>query len=397
MPARRMLPMIRWSEFGPSLVRPMRYAASRAIARRDYTLSSVALEKEILLTATKIHALAPFSKSEQFPRVLDTSNFTAREIVAEHLLRKEVDLFPLVRYRFADVALIKGSLFIDDKIRLELRSTYHKRGTLERLSIGMGKVEREAFGVLASGVAGSSWFGHWLEDELPLLMAVNQIGPTVSHARLLYGHEPSYLRKLGLEPPRQFDAAVFDDFVIVDEFGQNADKVKRFAQMRKQLKAEAGGSGRIYLRRGKTGALRQLEREDDLIDKLLNEGFSIVDIEHASLDELARTCAGASIIIGIEGSHLAHALFLAPEACLFVILNPPYQVHTTVADLAPFMGLHAAMFVCESCANSTTSFKLNVNELLSFIDDAADFALQRRGPATAFLGALLEAEPINWG
>jgi hypothetical protein len=80
---------------------------------------------------------------------------------------------------------------------------------------------------------------------------------------------------------------------------------------------------------------------------------------------------------------------MAADHASIVILNPPYQTHTTVADLAPFFRLSSAMFVCTPENESGTKFTANVDEVLAFIEDAEHFAKGRISTTDAFLAEIL--------
>ena len=69
-----------------------------------------------------------------------------------------------------------------------------------------------------------------------------------------------------------------------------------------------------------------------------------------------------------------------------IILNPPDRTLTVLADLAPFFGLSAAMFVGEPREGG--AFVVNEEELLSFIDAAVADHARRRPELTKFLEAV---------
>jgi capsular polysaccharide biosynthesis protein len=122
---------------------------------------------------------------------------------------------------------------------------------------------------------------------------------------------------------------------------------------------------------------------------LVAEGYGVVELESCTFDELHHACRQARVIVGIEGSHLAHALFMAADHACIVILNPPYQTHTTVADLASFCRLSSAMFICTPENETGTKFTVNIDEVLAFIEDAEHFATQRVPTTDAFLAEML--------
>ena len=92
------------------------------------------------------------------------------------------------------------------------------------------------------------------------------------------------------------------------------------------------------------------------------------------------------MVVGVGGSHLAHALYAMADFGTVVILNPPERAYPTIADLAPFCKLHAGMFICTP--NDDGSFSADVEELFGFIDDALDDGQSLRGGLERFLESL---------
>ena len=120
--------------------------------------------------------------------------------------------------------------------------------------------------------------------------------------------------------------------------------------------------------RGGTGDRRRLVNEEELAERLAKHGFVTVRLAGATADELIRTVRGAAILVSVEGSNLAHGLYLLRHGGSMVILNPPYRVHTTVGDIGVFCGLRSGMFICEPDGESRTDFRADPDEVLRFID-----------------------------
>ena len=323
--------------YARALLQPPLYYFMRLLGGARKPLYESADATEVIYGGGKIGCLPFFFRPDHLSRIRDSVAHKAEEIIGDHFHRKYVDLYPLRICRFSDAWLINGSMYLRGASRMELRTIYSKRSWIDDKSlVPAWPIAELPNAVLGSGVAGSSWFGHWLEDELPLQMLARKYGPVISHVRSLYAHELPYLEKLGLDPPRHLRSAHFELLTVVDEFAQNPDKVSRYLTIRRLLSTGHRKYERVYLRRGRTGTLREIQNEEQLHARLMAEGYGVVDLEHCSFTEMHEACRQARIIVGIEGSHLAHALFMAADHACVVILNPPCQTHTTVADLAPF-------------------------------------------------------------
>jgi hypothetical protein len=378
--------------YAQALYRPSLYYLTRILDRKRRPLHECADATELICQGRKIRAFRFFFRSTHLDRIRDSTILKAEEIVRSHFHREYFDLYPLRICRFSDAWLINGSVFLHKASRIELRSAYGERSWTEDKSLfPTWPVAEVSEAVLGSGLAGSTWFGHWLEDELPLQMLATKCGPVISHARPLYIHELPYLEKLGLNPPMHLRSAHFKSLVVIDEFGQNPDKVRRFLDMRKLLSLGERKHERLYIRRGTTGTSREILNEARLHSRLVAEGYGVIDLEYCTFKEMHEACRQARIIVGIEGSHLAHALFMAADHACLVILNPPAQTHTTIADLAPFCGLYSAMYVCMPENERGTLYTADIDEVLKFIDDAEYSGRQHTSMIDAFIADVFAA------
>jgi Glycosyltransferase 61 len=317
-----------------------------------------------------VRTVKPFFLDAHLTRIRDTRHYTVREIVEEQLNRRTTELRPVRIHWVEDAWIVDGSVFVPGAQRIDLRNALEKRPLLHHYSLlPEAPLAELPDGVLAGSCAGSTWFGHWLEDEVPLLMLGCLHGKPVAHARSEFAHEAAYRSALGLPAPARFKLARIGMLAIVDEFAQNPSKTLRYQIMRRRLSRRPQGNGRIFLYRGSSGTPRNLINERLLAARLEKEGFAIIDVGGATFDELLRLCRGASLVVSVEGSQLAHALFTMKDYGTMLILCPPNQVHTTVAEIGVFCRLTSGLFVCEAAnAPGQSGFYANPDEVLRFMD-----------------------------
>ena len=172
---------------------------------------------------------------------------------------------------------------------------------------------------------------------------------------------------------------------IIDEFAQNASKVRRYQAIRDQFARREKGAHRVFISRGNWGSPRALQNEMELQERFRSEGYSILEVATSSFSDLLGILNGASLVVSIEGSHLAHALFMMADYGSIIILNSPERTLTVLADLAPYFGLSAAMFICDPGQGG--SFSADELELLRFIDAAIADHSARREEVEQFLQA----------
>lgn len=368
-----------------------RYLLRRAIGGNRQSLADVARKTVMVCSGHTMRAIKPYFDVAHLARIQNTRHYTASEIVKEHLNRQSMPFFPVLIHWVDDAWIIDGSVFVRGASRIDLRNALENRSLLRYYSLLPTPPYREmSSGVLAGSVAGSTWFGHWLEDEVPLLMLGCAYGQPVAHVRREFLHETAYRTALRLPAPTRCSIARIGTLAIIEEFAQNPHKTMRYAQMRQRLSQHPKGKDRVFLYRGASGTPRNLVNERELADRLEKEGFFTVDVATATFDDLMRLCLGASIVIGVEGSQLAHALFMMKDYGAMLILCPPYQVHTTVADIGIFCRLSAGMFVCEAFNGADeTGFFADPDEVLRFMDKLILHGEQSRTPLGAYVDEVI--------
>jgi hypothetical protein len=283
-----------------------------------------------------------------------------------HLNRRKFVFKPVNAYWFKNASTLNGSVFINSRIRLRQRNIYLQNQLSLLPTAPYEQLDEVA---LSGGPASATWFGHWLVDDLPLQILAQKYSTTITLRRKFGYHEPYYHDILSIPLPRKVQTALIKKLIVIDEFAQNPIKTKRYHYIRNIFKRHKTGYDRIFLARGKTGSKRFLINEKDLIYCLKKEGFVTIYIDQISFDDLVKACRGASVIVSVEGSHLTHALYLMKDYGTIIILNPPYRVLTTIADIGVFCGLHSGMFICEPSSESPMEFIVNTEEVKRFIED----------------------------
>jgi Glycosyltransferase 61 len=216
-------------------------------------------------------------------------------------------------------------------------------------------------GVIASTLAGNTWFGHWLTDDLTLHLAADSLGVPISMNRLPYTHENEYLQMLSLHALK-VSRACFKKIVILQDYGQNSYKRSRYEELRRRI---AGGSKRdpaigVYFRRGRSGSLRLIVNEEEIENHLKTLGFKIIDPETCSVQEIVEASLGAKYMIGCEGSQMAHGIFTIALNGILLCLQPPNGFTAVHKDYADCIGYRYGFLVGDPASQG---FSINLKEL----------------------------------
>jgi hypothetical protein len=201
---------------------------------------------------------------------------------------------------------------------------------------------------VSSTFMGSIYFGHWLRDDATLNVAVQSMAPTIHVARKAYSHEVGYRELLSLSE-RHVARGRFGDLILLDDWGQNEYKRQRYQELRARVRQQipTRGHERVYLKRGRTSGQRgrDLLNADAIESTLVQQGFVVADPDKMSAREIATLSMEAKLIVGVEGSHLAHTIYPIAHAGTILVLQPPYRFNNVYKDVADAMGLNYAFVV----------------------------------------------------
>lgn len=352
-----------------------RYYGRRLVGAPFLALADAAASREVICKAGEVRAVTPFYWEDHLPRIKGSRTTGPEEVIQDDLNKKIVHLPPVTLYSLKNATLLNGSLYANGH-RTDLRSVSKQTLRHFDLSGSASEVERAA---LISTCAGSTWWGHWILDEVPMHMYVEKLAPPLAFNRTPHYDESAYLELLGLVTPKRLGVAVVRELLVLDEFAQNPLKTRRYQDIRQKLFQQAKDKTRsrnpVYIARGNTGSYRNLVNEPELIARLEAQGFTTLNMKNTSPQQLLDACLGADLVVSVEGSHLAPVLYMMQQYGNLVLLNPPHRVLTTLGDVGIFCGLSAGMFICTEAGgpSSAEEFFADPDEVLRFIDDSRKF------------------------
>ncbi len=244
-----------------------------------------------------------------------------------------------VAHLLENVALVNGSLY---------KGAMRHCLVASRALISPARQDPIASGALACTLYGNTFFGHWMSDDLTLHLASESLAAPIAVDRPLYHHEPDY-RDLMRIHGRKVAQVRFGQLMIIDDIGQNTYKQQRYQQLRSRLRASVAAAGNrlVYIRRGRTAAKslsrrddsRTLTNADEVEAYLRSQGFATVDLDRCSAPQVAAAILDAVVVVGTEGSHMAHALYAIRDHGALCILQPPDCFTNVFKDYADCIGL----------------------------------------------------------
>ena len=223
---------------------------------------------------------------------------------------------PTIAYHIENAVLFDGSIY-----------TRHYRRPISERSLfnsTRDKPRHLKIAGLASSYLGTKFFGHWLTDDCVLHLMAESVGNPLFVRGSGFPDETKYQDYFG-QARTPTDRAWIDHLIVYQDFSQNSHKRKRIEVLRDRIRARFPRNGRetyVYLRRGRTGAKRLIENEDEIIEVLSKRGFAILDIGSDSLEHILGTLVNAKITVSMEGSHTAHTVFAMPSKSALLVLQP---------------------------------------------------------------------------
>jgi hypothetical protein len=238
-----------------------------------------------------------------------------------------------------DVWLLDGSLYCGTA-----RSFLHPRaGRLPRLQ---ADVEMDGVAIYCTP-NGNKYFGSWLLDDCVTypLAAAEAVPVTTNQAVSL--HLAAYERWLGMKPTR-VGSAFFRSLVVFEDIGQNKSKHARFVGLGEALRARVSWAPHpgVFILRGEAGERRVLRNELEIAERLRDRrGLRIVDPSKLAVPEIVAACAGAAVVVGVEGSALMHGIVVQLPGSAVLTLQPPGRFVTVYKHVTDRDGKHFGFVV----------------------------------------------------
>lgn len=227
-----------------------------------------------------------------------------------------------------NVRLIDGALYKNDACSFLRARSSRWPGVIIH-----GEVDR---GAVYCTTWGNTYFAQWLMDDCVTYPLACAEGTPITTGAILGKHVPEYKNLLGMKPLR-LDNSFFRELVIFNDFGHNENRHQRARAMGQRLlrNLEFAAHPGVFILRGKTGQLRVMRNELEVAEHLrLRRGFRILDPTQADVPTILKTCAGARVVVGVEGSGLAHGIAILEPGAAVLTLQPPdrfvayYKHHT---------------------------------------------------------------------
>lgn len=312
---------------------------------------------------------------DQTERVRATHVMSTRDYEWARISEGLVEHAPTLAIRVKDAVILEGTVFGGGVIR-QMAST-----RAPRLPRRARRVITETVSLIGTPVS-DRYFGHYAVDDAGTALLALDFGPVhtpASRNRPNWPHATGYYDKLKLQPAI-LDNARLRDVWLFQDHGMTANRRGRIEELRRRLSVtqpgRSGAHGVMILRGASGQQLRFLDNENELAEALSRREFTIVDPTRDSIDTIISKVSGASVVVGVEGSALAHAILLMADRAALVALQPPFAFNNVWKDFTDLLGMTYGFVVGQG---SDTSFRVDIDEVLQTISLAVDRAQSRVG------------------
>lgn len=246
-------------------------------------------------------------------------------------------------------------------------------GTEPRLLRGLGPCQDLHEAHLVTSNYGSHFFGMLIADDFPLALLPAETDLRIGMTSQPSFHEADYRRLVKLPTISRLTHARIRRLIVYTDFAQNSLKEQRYRILRARLRETLSTSAidpapGVYIRRGTTGERRLLVNGAAVEQVLADRGFKIIDITRMDAETIARATLDARIVVGVEGSHLAHGIFSAHDDATYVVLQPPQRFDLTFKEYTDRLNMRYAFLVGEPDPEGFTVSPDELSRLLDIVE-----------------------------
>lgn len=320
-------------------LRPIQNRLRRILGQGHQQFFDIAVESWQISPAEQIRILPGIWLPDQIDHIAQTEFGDMQDILAQMRGNPAETVPPTMGYRFRDVDFVDGVLH-GRGAALHLRQ--HRRSALT-----YPRPQTAISGSLYESWIGNRWFGNWLLNDCLAYRLAEAQGHQVTSAPARGGHIARYEQLLGMTPERIGDVH-FDELVLFDDLSNTRSRQARAQENRTRLVAgrDPARLPGVFIFRGSSGDARILENEAEIAERLeADYGFQTLYIDRDDADRMAAAAGAAEIVIGVEGSQLAHGVIAMRPGGTLVTLQPPNRVTTSLKQLTDCWRQRYAMVV----------------------------------------------------
>lgn len=269
---------------------------------------------------------------EQLDRVIACEWGRSLESEVDKLLATKCESSSLSVCELRDVWVLGGHIFHRDG-----RNLLRDAGLVDALSRTLESFDAVA---IPNTYLGLRYFGHWLRDDCSGFECASDFGTMISVPLPDYRDAAGYSGMFG-QVWQERKGFFAKRATFIADIGFSPEKAERLRVLRTRLRQKCKSQetpSLVFIRRGGTDPRRDPLNEIALIEQMSRVGVQVVDGDRPIAETIA-AILDAEIIIGVEGSQLAHAVHLLRQNGGLVVLQSPYRFYNPHHEWCRMLGM----------------------------------------------------------
>lgn len=295
---------------------------------------------------------------EQLDRVIACEWGRSLQSEVEKLLATKWRSSPIGICELREVWVLGGHVFHTDG-----RNLLRDSGIMKALT---GKLESFDAVAIPNTRLGLRYFGHWLRDDCSGFEYAKDFGKIISVSLPNYRDAAGYAGLVG-QVWEESEGFFAERATFVSDIGFSLEKAKRLRALRARLRQNCktqNVSSLVFIRRGANDPRRNALNEDELIEQMSRIGVRVVDGDRP-IAETMEDILDAEVIIGMEGSQLAHAVQLLRQDGAIVALQSPFRFYNPHHEWCRMLGMSYGTVVGQAVDGG---FEVAFEDVMQMVD-----------------------------
>jgi hypothetical protein len=202
-------------------------------------------------------------------------------------------------------------------------------------------------GVLCTTWLGWRYFGHWLAEDFADRVHTADLAEASEIEQPQTEHQTAYAAMFGLRRRTVPFSCRIKRLTLVETDLGSRFRVEAWQKMTARINALHPAPSHVgcMLMRGASGQKRVLVNEAEVADFLRARGLRILEPQALALPDLLAQLSGSRLVVGVEGSQLAHGFHCLSEPGAMVVLQPPDRFGLSDKDRCDRKGLRYAFSI----------------------------------------------------
>lgn len=336
------------------------------ILRQKIDTFPIPVNYDLIEERREIEVSQPIYLTDDLDRIIGSPFGITIQQEIDELSAQTYSSGPFYQYQLENILLLKNRIYFD---KYEYMLNPLEKAKRFYNSKDMISYSEAAFSSMRISTV---FFGHWLHEELMLIDYLQGRGDIVTTSPMTPQKEEIkglFNLQFNATPYAHIRSAnMFEGWqhssIYVEVLKKYKEKISFFSSDKKKINRPSV----VYLKRGESAAKRNLTNENELLDSLSKDyDIKAYVAESTPIKQLYSEIYSADIILGVEGSQLAHGIIAGKPGAVLVCIQPPARFYNPFKNYCSDANIKYAFFVAEP-DEKNDSFWINTERLKYFMN-----------------------------